>query len=652
MTALWIAAGLGYAAAMAGVLPEPLPRVFGSAAVLLFPGGLVVRLAGMSPSPLRDLLAGPALSPVVLGIFLAVGMLAGLPGGPLVHGLVLASGALGLLAGNRLVKPDLAFPPLGKLTWAVAALFALIVAVVLVPSPWRRITLDAWFHTAVVHEIARAGIPPQDPYFAPLPLQYFWFFHVVLYGLGTATRLAPPEAMALLNVCGAALCVAAAAFAVRAMGFDRKAGRWAGAMMLLGLGGLWWLFLPVKLLRIFLGDVRGAEELGYIFRLRPFDVETVAGFFQVLRSSDFLLRKYLVGTAVSWELVLMLVTLGAALRFAATGRRPWLALQFLGGTGALLFHIVFGGTGVIALACGGALAARPRETRGRGLAVAGTAIASILVCVPYLASVAGGGDRETVVPVGIDLLHWASLAITLAGVGALAIPVVGALRRRGERLFLGFLIASLLYGLFGRLPGANQYYKPAIVAFLPLALAAGCAVPLLWERWRGRPRLRAAFAAFLVLFLVPENAMRLASYIVEDEGPGTTAAERALYDWIGTETPRDAVFLDSGDRVDVLVRGPRRQYWGLASFAEQWGYSRRAMDERRGLRDAVYGDAPLARERFAGILGLGVPVYVVAREADRPGIHERLGARPDLFREVFRAEGHAVFRMVPGPGGG
>jgi hypothetical protein len=43
---------------------------------------------------------------------------------------------------------------------------------------------------------------------------------------------------------------------------------------------------------------------------------------------------------------------------------------------------------------------------------------------------------------------------------------------------------------------------------------------------------------------------------------------------------------------------------------------------------------------------LGRPAFVVVREEDAPGAADRLAARGDLFRRVFREGGFHVFRVT------
>ena len=211
---------------------------------------------GAPRSRVRDWIVGPALSPILLGGATALAYLRHEDPSVWVHAAVLSAG-LGLVVMRWTERRAEQNETPGRAAWLVGFGLAAVVAALVVPIPWLREGADAWFHTAVVAEIERAGIPPQDPYFAGMPLQYFWFYHVALVALRIATGLSAPDAMALLNLIAAAGCVILAARIGLALGFTRTSGAWGGALLLLGMGGLIWLFFPVKLVGVFVGEVRG-----------------------------------------------------------------------------------------------------------------------------------------------------------------------------------------------------------------------------------------------------------------------------------------------------------------------------------------------------------------------------------------------------------
>jgi hypothetical protein len=626
-------------------LPPVIAAPLALPAVFLFPAMPLLAVFGFRPSTVRDLLLAPALSPVVLG---AAGTGVLFAGGDVGvwTALLVAAGAL-----VRILEPD---PPVpepdapDRRTWLLALGAVALVALVLLPSEYRREASDAYFHTAVVHDIARGGLPPEDPYFAFLPLQYFWFFHVVLLALDAGLRVTPPTSMALLNGLAAGLCVVLAARLARGLGASRAGGAWAGALLLFGMGSLFWLFLPLKLLRTLTGDVQGTDELGEIFRLAPFDIVTVARFTSVFHSTSFLLRKFLVGTAVSWALVLVLVTFDAAVRLLRREGGRQGALLVLAGAGCFLFHAVLGGAWVGALGAGGALAAARLRSR-RPLLVTLTAGLAGILGAPLFLAVTRTMESDNLLPVTIAPLAMASLPVTLAAVLILGWPALRAWARRRDEATLTFLLATAVlavYALFARLPGPNQFDKPPILVFVPLAVVAGAGTGMLLARWTNGGK-RGLLVVLLVLVTLPVNALRLASFVAESRGPERTAAEERVLAWLGSATPRDAVVIDSADRVDVLVYAPRRQYWGIEAYADQWGYDAGEMDRRRALRDRLYTGPCPSPEDLRPLRDLPAPVYVVLREGDAPGRAACFDAHPLLARE-FEQPGIRVYRVLPG----
>ncbi len=623
----------------------------GSAAALLLPGNALLLAFSYPRTRARDLVLGAALSPVVLGATVAAALLTGSPVLVWVRGLLLGCG-LGMLvlrvAGDGTAAGDDEEIPAAA--WLVGLLALAAVALILLPEPWRRSNSDAWFHTAVVFEMARAGVPPQDPYFAGLTLQYFWFYHAVVLGLGAAAGLSPPDAMTLLNLAAALLTPPAASRVARALGFSPAAGTWAGVLVLLGMGGLSWLFFPLKLVGVLIGDVRGYQALHDIISLGATNPSNTSRLVQFLSSSSFMMRKYVIGTAVPWSLLLVLVAADAALRFVRDLRPADAALLVAAGAGAFLFHVVLGGALIAGLAAGaGILFLAGRGMRGRALGVAVLAAAALALCLPYLLTLVGGRGGASALPFGLSLRLWVSIPFTLAGVALLSVPAWRRLARAGTpaaRLYMAWFAAVTLYALIARLPGANQYDKPPILIYLPLSLAAGMAVPGIWRALAGRPRTRVAFALLLVLFLLPENAFRWWGFYGEAAPPALTAAEHDLYSWVRDDTPRDAVFVDSADRMEVVVRGPRRQYWGIPAYAEQWGYDPAEMALRQAVRDSVYASGRIGPAGKADLASLHAPVYVIVRDEDTPGAADRLLALPRRYRPLFHEDGIRVFRIV------
>ncbi len=642
--------GLAYAAGIAGWGGQWLHAIAGSAAAILLPGPALLALLGVPRGTGRDLVAGVLLSPVLLGGVVAGAALLGLNVSLSVDVAILA-GALVLVVDaarsrRRPADPeDLELDALGRWPWLIGGAFAVLVAAVLLPEAYRRITSDAWFHTAVVFEIERSGLPPLDPYFAGLPLQYFWFFHAALLAFRHAAGIAPATTMTLFNILAVALTVVAAARVGRVLGFSRKGGTWAGILMLLGLGGLFWLLFPVRLATVFVGESRGWDALGRIFHIFPLTPLSPTRLTQVLGSDGFILKKYLVGTPVSWTLPLILAAAAAAMLYLRRGRRTDLALYFLTSAAAIFLHIIVGGASMAALLGGAGLAFVFGFARRRALVLAAAGTLSFAVALPYILSLTvASGSADTAFPLGLNPRYWLSLPGTLGGVLFLSWPLWKRLPRKPEhRLLLFWAVTASVYAIFANLPGGNQYDKPPIILFVPLALAAGFALPGLWARTQGRRRT--LLLLFLVLFLVPENALRWSAFAFEATPPEFAHVNRDLYRWIREDTPRNAIFIDTKDRADVLVRGPRRQFWGTEAYAMHFSYSDEVLDPRRAVVAAVYGDEPVTPEELAPLGAMDGPVYVIAREADHPGIGARLLAQPDLFTPVYEGDGVRVFAV-------
>ncbi|NNF06331.1 MAG: hypothetical protein HKN21_06195, partial [Candidatus Eisenbacteria bacterium] len=541
------------------------------------------------------------------------------------------------------------------LPWLIGLGFALIVASLVVPFEWRRITSDAWFHVAVVHEMSRAGIPPQDPYFAGLGLQYFWFFHTVLLGWQHASSLSPAGTMALLNIVGAGLCVPAAATLGRALNFPKDACRWAGVVILLGMGGMFWALFPIKLITLFYGEVTGMaavrDLVGDTSNLMPIDTGRIVS---IGNSTSFILRKFLVGTAASWAMLLVLITGASALRFARHRRAAELIFLFLSSLGAFLFHTIVGGASVVAIAGGAFLVfVTGRGPRKPSLWIMFAIALSLVLCVPYLMSVTSGKESSNMFPLGIHLWAILSLPITLFGVGLLAPFALKRIWKRGpgpDMLFLGWLLCALGYALLARLPGPNQFDKPPMILYMPLAVAAGLAIPAIWHKLT-RTRSRVWFAVALFMFLVPENCFRAYGFFNDRFFPANWEEEAPLYEWIGENTERDAVVIDAPERTDVLLRAPRRQLYGLETYAYQWGYDAEEMDRRYKLKQEIYkGSGALPKTTVETLRSLSIdldaPLYVVVRNAETPNVSRRLLASRQ-FQSVFHEDGRHVFSFQP-----
>jgi hypothetical protein len=538
----------------------------------------------------------------------------------------------------------------------VALGLAVITLLPAILHPWIRTRADSWFHAAVIAEIERAGVPPQDPYFAGLDLQYMWFFHALLAAIRKVLAVDPFVLMTIVNGVALVVLVMAsanlAAWLARRTGDEpRRAATTAAVVVPLGLGVLFWLFLPIRALQALAGRSGGADRLAEAFRWRPLDIGTVRAFLSDFGSVPFFLNKFLVGTAYGLALAAFVVYLGAVARYAERPRLGPLLVAVPALFLALMFHPVVGFTtvavsgltGVVMLALGPRRGGLPfRAVLAWGAAV----VVALGAALPYLVAVTSGKPGGQLVPIHFD---WVNVAGLLIGCAFVLIAAAGPARRLwadatpAGRLVVAWIAATLAFASVIRLPGPNTTDKFTYLLYLPVAILAAVALS---RAWRGAAGVLAALA-----LLGPANLLAYASYFGEPDYSGRPAEVVEAYDWLRTNTPRDAVVLDSRDRCDVLVSVPRRQYWGRQAYAEQWGYDEAEMARRRTLRDRLVGPAGIADADgapidLAPLVALGAPVYVIVRAED-VGAAAFAGwgdAHPD-FDLVKDSAGVRLYRM-------
>ncbi len=640
----WIGFGLaaGYAAAraMGPVEPEVL---------------FLSRLVYLAP-----LLAGGAV--VAL---LAAGLDAG-AAGAWVLGAAYATALPAAARPRRRIRP--ATPWERRL----AVWLAVLGAIVILPHlfrPWVRMRSDAWFHTSIALEIMARGAPPGDPYFAGIPLNYMWFYHALLAAWARAARVMPWDLGGTLNALWlVSLGGAAYALSRRAARPAREAF-FAAVFVPLGLSALFWAWFPVKLLRTLFGATSGAEEVRRAFAATPFGFDQIFHFTSLWGSPPPFLNKYLVmtvlGGAVTGAVWLAEGLTGTAQD--ARGRGPRAALRIAAAAlGVWLWHPgvavpVMAGValaGLWLLLRPGPVPRRAALSGALGVAVGSAAAAPLLLVTVSRAQ----GPFPLGAPPVLPAILVGSTAAMLLGLPALARSRGGPGLRVYRALAAGYAVGAVLT----RLPPPNTKDKMPFVFYLLLAGAAGWMVARLLRWFRARGRGKTGWALLLAL-LLPVNLLYLAVYLFEPASPGPSPAAHALYDWLAAGTPADAVILDSPERDDVLVRVPRRQFWGREPYALQWEYDPAVMNARRVVRDVLEGapgpqrtaiwPAPDAGEvgpalaTLAGFARSGTgPLYVLWRPDDHggaPAEESVMAAHPERFRMVWSNSEASVYRYTP-----
>ena len=654
---LFLAAALSsvWAAAHGG------PRLPGGVlayALLSFGPGAALFLLLRPRQPLLELiLASLVASPVLVVAAGAPLLLAGATPRGAALLVVAATAALGLWALRPGRPAALSTERSGRqllVLFATLVVFCLLVGVLPLTRSWWRMRADAWFHGAVVAEIAAFGLPPHDPYFVGMPLQYMWFYHALVLLLSRASAIPPLVVMPLLNLQALSVFALGAFLVSAALRKGFASSYWAMLTAVFGMNALYWVFLiPLVILRAFSGTVRGMAEVARLLSLHPFSADRIRTLLHIYYNQEFLLDKFLVATALTLGLGFIAGVWYGTVRYLETRQRQYLVLVFLSAAGMLGFHPL---TGV--LAAGGILGGlfflflRRRGVDGYRIgpsaAVAAAVIGAGLLLLPYLVSITRAKEGEQLLPFSLSVAKLGGLAISLALVVVLAAFQVRRLvrsRSAGVQFLLAGTIALFLVSLVIRLPGPNTYDKLPFLLFFPLAVVGGWSLADFTARARPRRRPIRAVLVFLALF-APLNGLTLAAYYHSPAQPPLQPDEWALTDWVRGHTPRDAVFFDSGDRVILLVPGPRRYYWGLENYAEQWGYDKAEMARRRHVRDNLYSTAPLDSTTLSVLGTMPAPTYLIARGGDpgSPG-PERFHAYPDLFRVVFSSGNLFLFQV-------
>jgi hypothetical protein len=603
------------------------------------------------------------LSTVVSGAAATALLWAGLAPGP-AGALVLAVAYVAaLLALVRERAPEAAADGWDGRLLAWLVVLAAVVAAVPLLRPGGGLWSDAWFHSAVVFEIFTRGAPPGDPYFAGLPLHYVWLFQALVAVWYRTAGVAPWALAGVLNALWI-VSLAGAAYAV-----SRRAGRtgreafFAAVFVPLGLDALFYLWIPLKFVLAMVGVTRGWAEIHRALSLSPFTFDQVWHFTSTYGTPPAFFSKFLVMNAFGGAAAALTWTLeGVMGEVSGRARRGlFLALSVFG------VWVWQPGAG-LALALGGLLAglwllARPETaTRGAVARAAVAAAAGTAAAAPLLITTVGRARVGFPLGVSPEILPIliASTAALLFGLSALprldTEPGPRALRTLG----FGLMIASLVI----LLPTVNSADKLSFTFYLVPAVAAGWVLAGICGRLAARGRRPAAWALMLAI-LLPVNGLYVA-VVLAGRDAGARKGDPKLTDWLGAHTPADAVLIDTPERMDLLVRVPRRLYYGRDTYALQWGYDAAEMSRRRRVRDVLVGEpgpggtaipAPpdstlrataLANLRRFAATGIG-PVYVVWRDADHPGVAPAssfMARHPEAFEPVYADSGARVYRFT------
>lgn len=632
---VWVLVALSVLAALGLVLPG-LPGEIGSFVWLgAFPGLALVRLLLPRAKDATRWTVALTLSPIVA---------------PVAGWLLLGAG-LDLVTGSRLVglagwllyaggvarslgQPDAdpGAPPFTRFALVWIGLSIAYVVACVAANPWVPIRSDEWVHAALVQEIRVHGIPPIDPRFIGLPLNYSWFYHLFVAQLVALRGQDAATFMVLLNVVTTGVMMAFVWQLAWALWDDERAARGTLVLFTLGLNAGAYLLLPIEFGRALTGEVRGLPEIRRLLSLvhvGSLDVIYVlaAPFAWMVQFWD----KVTMGGPLGYAYLFLLLHLLALARVLRGGGGRWLAVAFLAGLGSNLPHSVVGmgmipvTTGAVALA----LLVRRREpwlpAPRPMLAWWAASTAGFLAAMPYLLSIAKGWRNGTT---GLKH-HWIqpgwrmpwTLLTACFVVGLFAWPaIVRAWRER--RPFPAFVsiwaLGVVAMQCTVHLPGGNEH-KYVWVAFTILALLGGVEFLPAMGRWRARLGTPVFATVFALLFLVGPAAflqgLARDPHRTESEALNPKPGERRMLAWLRDSTAVDDVLLETKNRDLLMVQVPRRMLVATKANADLAAFPVQDFEHRRALTADLFGPVADLGGDLAGL----ADVVRRAREVHRVG---------------------------------
>ena len=371
-------------------------------------------------------------------------------------------------------------------------------------------------------------------------------------------------------------------------------------------------------------------------------------------------RPVLVLTPFAMGLALLLLVMIALLeshtRVPGLGLWRRHALLALTLSAALFLHTVVGQCAVLVVGawwCWSALAALRGDAtaRGRLLPLAGTIAAALVLLSPYLLAIMAGKRAG----LGLGLSAVALRSAVLGGAAILPAAAGWCLRRAGTseaaRLMTVAAIVLLSLGLFVQLPEHNQS-KFFNLAWLLLAPPAALGWSEWTSAWGRAPRW--AMGTLGAIALLPTVALSLWAFAGEHGQSASTvqrsgAAEREALDWLDAHTSTDVALCDLAGARDLLTDSGRSVLWGGRSGERDWGYPAAALAARRqAVTDLCLGRDP-SGEGLVLLRSLSRDVVVVSRTSVPDSLRggERLAARPERFRPLFRNEAMSFYRWEP-----
>jgi hypothetical protein len=168
---------LGLAAVLGLFVPGPLGAALTYPALGFVPGAVLMRWLRLGRGRVTRTALALALAPLVTTIaawgFVAAGL--DLPAAArlvaVLAWIAWCAGRLRPAGGTEVDREPVLVPAI------IALGFGGVIALIFFGNPVIQIRSDGWIHAGIVAEIMARGIPPQDPRYAGLTLNYVWFYN-------------------------------------------------------------------------------------------------------------------------------------------------------------------------------------------------------------------------------------------------------------------------------------------------------------------------------------------------------------------------------------------------------------------------------------------------------------------------------------------
>ena len=535
----------------------------------------------------------------------------------------------------------------------VLLLLLALVTAVLLDEAWRIHSHHGLLHASIVYSLVDGGAPPESPFLAGVALGYPYGQHRLLAEIVRLLPVAPSWLFAATNWIALLLTGWVLDSTARSLGGSLRYRSLVLVLALFGTSPFARGPLQVALQSLGAGDGRSipllkfatvnGNQLGILFF-----VLALAGVVRLFADSR---SKSAIG----------LVALG------------WVGSGFLYPT---LFPAVVGCSAAAAVAVGIHGAA---DGRGLLLRLGAVAVGAGALVIPWILSLTADSQPQSLPRLDLGGQHLLR-AIALAA-GALLLPLAllfwqrSALRNLASaplRLWLSLCVAGLVGAFLCLHLALESEYKFLLVAQVPLAFLVAAALERVLDE---KPIVALGLVA---LIIVPGSwwmGRKLeAPWPVRD--PATTAArslrhaaepQRELHAWIKSQTPRDAILVDTHLSLPAFARRPlfvgtdlRPRFEPAKGLRDGVGLSaKRWLTEVHG-RDPVQVERrlDLVRELLSTANGVRLSAVGTAMQAELPGraiyvvvreraLRSRLIAHP-RYRDEFQNEAVAVFRVVSG----